>query len=125
VTIGNSVTTIGEDAFRGCSGLKVVTIPGAMTAISALIFYQCSGLRVVTIPASIATIDWCAFGDCSSLSTVINLNPVPQEIDGKAFDGIDTSACTLKVPAGSVRIYRAAPAWDEFENIVALHDAWE
>jgi hypothetical protein len=125
VTIGNSVTTIGNDAFRGCSGLKVVTIPGAMTAISALIFYQCSGLRVVTIPASIAAIDWCAFGDCSSLSTVINLNPVPQEIDDEAFDGVDTSACMLKVPAGSVGIYRAAPAWNEFENIVALHDAWE
>lgn len=35
-----------------------------------------------------------------------------------AFSGIDTDACVLHVPAGSIEAYRTAPGWNLFSHIV-------
>ena len=57
VTIGNSVTSIGESAFSGCSGLTSVTIGRAVTSIGESAFYNCYGLTSVY---NSGTIDqWC------------------------------------------------------------------
>ena len=42
-----SVTSIGGDAFRGCSGLTSVTIPNSVTSIGNYAFKGCSSLPVV------------------------------------------------------------------------------
>ena len=56
-----SVTSIGSYAFRGCSGLKTVTIPNFVTSIGSSAFYNCSGLKTVTIPNSVTSIGSSAF----------------------------------------------------------------
>ena len=70
VTIPDSVTTIGDSAFRGCSSLTSVTIPEGVTTIGEEAFYNCSSLTSVTIPDSVTTIGGWAFYDCSSLTSV-------------------------------------------------------
>ena len=64
VTIPNSVTSIGNDAFHGCYGLTSVTIPNSVTSIGNDAFYDCSGLTSVTIPNSVTSIGSYAFGYC-------------------------------------------------------------
>jgi hypothetical protein len=47
VTIGNSVTSIGVQAFYGCSGLTSVTIPNSVTSIEGYAFFDCYSLTSV------------------------------------------------------------------------------
>ena len=75
VTIPNSVTSIGQSAFGGCSGLTSVTIGNSVTSIEVSAFYNCSGLTSVTIPNSVTSIGQHAFYGCSGLTSVtINSN---------------------------------------------------
>ena len=56
LTIGNCVTSIGNHAFDGCSGLASVTIPEGVTSIGDSAFDGCSSLTSVNISDLSA---WC------------------------------------------------------------------
>ena len=70
VTIHNGVTSIGESAFDGCSGLTTVTIPNSVTSIGIFAFFGCSGLTSVTIGNSVTYIGEGAFRRCSGLTSI-------------------------------------------------------
>ena len=70
IKIPNSVTSIGNYAFYGCSGLTSVMIPDSVTSIGNSAFYNCSGLTSVTISNSVTSIGDHAFENCSSLANV-------------------------------------------------------
>ena len=76
VTIPNSVTSIGSYAFYGCSGLTSVTIPNSVTKIGEWAFSGCSRLTSITIPNSVTKIGWAAFNGCSGLTSVTIPNSV-------------------------------------------------
>ena len=59
--IPNSVTTIGDYAFNGSSGLTSVDIPESVTTIGSYAFWECSGLTSVTIGNSVTSIGNDAF----------------------------------------------------------------
>ena len=86
VSIPNSVTSIGDWAFRECSGLTSVTIPNSVTSIGDYAFYNCFGLTSVTIPNSVTSIGREAFEFCSGLTSVTIPNSVTN-IGGEAFSG--------------------------------------
>ena len=85
ITIPNSVTSIGERAFSGCSGLTSVTIPNSVTSIGDYAFYKCSSLTSVTIGNSVTSIGDGAFCYCPSLTSVTIPNSVTS-IGNSAFE---------------------------------------
>ena len=77
VTIGNSVTSIGNCMrFHGCSGLTSVTIGTALRALGCA-FYCCTGLTSVTIPDSVTSIGDAAFYGCSGLTNAYFFGNAP------------------------------------------------
>ena len=64
------VTAIGDDAFRGCSALKKVTIPQSVTSIGDSAFAGCHNLDSVTIKDAATSIGSWAFDECYKLTTL-------------------------------------------------------
>ena len=70
-SVSYSVTSIGESAFRGCTGLTSVTIPNSVTSIGLFAFQGCTGLTSVTIPNSVTSIEYYAFEGCTGLTSPV------------------------------------------------------
>lgn len=76
VTIPNTVSFIGGDAFSRCWGLTSVTIPNSVTKIGDRAFFYCTGLTSITIPNSVSEIGFAAFCGCAGLASVSIPNTV-------------------------------------------------
>ena len=68
--IPNSVTSIGDYAFGGCTGLTSVTIPNSVTSIGSSAFEFCSGLTSVTFDNSTPTLGDKVFYISSNLTDI-------------------------------------------------------
>ena len=84
VKIPNSVTSIGNNAFSGCTGLTSVEIPNSVTSIDNAAFAGCTGLTSLTIGNSVTSIGGFAFYHCSSVTSLTIPNSVTS-IGGGAF----------------------------------------
>ena len=60
-----SVTSIGSEAFYGCTGLTSVEIPNSVTSIGNYAFRGCTGLTSIEIPNSVTSIGSEAFAECT------------------------------------------------------------
>ena len=136
MTIPNSVTSIGDNAFAYCNGLTSVTIPNSVTSISdgafsgsgltsvtignsvrsigSSAFDGCTGLTSVTIGNSVRSIGIYAFRGCDGLATVVSLIENPFKIKSSVFSNITRMNGTLYVPKGTKEAYKATDGWKDF-----------
>ncbi len=85
ITIPNSVTSIGRSAFYNCTGLTSVTIPNSVTSIGGEAFYGCTGLTNITIPNSVTSIGDLAFYGCTGLTSI---NVAEDNLNYASIDGV-------------------------------------
>ena len=113
VTIPNSVKTIGGNAFSSCTGLTEVTIPNSVTTIGYGAFSHCTGLTEVTIGNSVTSIGSYAFSDCTGLNLIISHPLVPPTINSDTFYNVSTNNVILIVYSSS---YSTTNYWNNFAN---------
>ena len=117
-TTGNTytVTSIGERAFQGCSGLTSVKIPDKVESMGKYAFFGCSGLTSVKIPDSVTSIGNSAFASCSGLTSV----KIPDKVESmggeKTFENC-SNLTSVKIGNGVKSIGFAA-----FENCSKLEN---
>ena len=71
VTIPDSVTNIGSDAFSVCTNLACATIGEGLTSIPPRAFFHCGSLANVTIGKGVLSINDSAFESCGLTSVTI------------------------------------------------------
>ena len=84
ITIPASVTSIGEHAFQSCRYLTAINIPEGVTSIGSYAFEGCSSLTSITIPEGVSRITDAMFYGCANLTEVIIHGDV-KAIEGNAF----------------------------------------
>lgn len=124
LVIPNSVTSIGEYAFYGCTNLTSIELPNSVTSIGDYAFYGCSSLTSLEIPNSVTSIGWYAFRNCSSLTSV----SIPESVTtiglGGTFQGctelniVKWNAKECKIEANTNNSYY--PPFYNLENITAF-----
>ena len=71
VTIGAGVTSVGQNAFLGCTALKSVTLPAGLKTLGVYAFADCNALTSIELPASLETIGTNAFdADAGGLTEI-------------------------------------------------------
>ena len=104
--IPNSVTSIENLAFSGCSGLTTLAIPKSVTYIGYAAFSGCTGLTSLTIPNSVTKLREYTFSGCSSLTSV-NIPNKATYIDRGTFSGC-SSLKSITIPNSVTSIYSYA-----------------
>ena len=117
VAIPNSVKIIGNYAFDDCYGLTSLSIGNNVTNIGDHAFSLCSGLTSVTIPNSVTSIGKYAFSDCDGFTSVTIPNSVTS-IGEYAFCGCKGLA-SVSIGNGVTSIGRRA-----FEECYGLKEVY-
>ena len=98
----------------GC-GATEYTIPDSATSIGDNAFYGCSSITSVTIPDSVTSIGEAAFRDCDSLTSVYCKAITPPVGDYSMFYD-NASDRKVYVPMESVEAYKNAEGWSIYAD---------
>lgn len=84
ITLPNTITSIGDNAFAKCSNLADIDLPSSLKDIGSYAFTMCDRFISVTIPDSVTTIADYAFYACTGLKT-LTIGPSVTSIGNNAF----------------------------------------
>ena len=76
VYFGKNITSMGESVFAGCTKLATMDLTSKLTTIPNSSFYNCESLQSVVIPEGITSIGERAFCQCYALSSITIPNTV-------------------------------------------------
>ena len=117
VEYNGSITSIGASAFEGCTSLESITLPTTLTSIGSGAFKGCTLLEEIIIPSLVPSIGYETFKNCTSLETVtINRAHKPLTTLGtNAFQGC-SSLNEIIVPRDRIADYKND--WTSYGSII-------
>ncbi|MCQ2112698.1 MAG: leucine-rich repeat protein [Bacteroidaceae bacterium] len=104
VTIPSTVTSISEDAFKGCTALVSVTMPTSLTSISESAFEGCIALTSTTIPENVESVGKYAFKGCTALEAITIPSSVTS-VGESAFEGCTGLTDATLNGGGEIGVY--------------------
>ena len=93
ITLPNSVTSIGDEAFRNCSGLTEFTIPENITYLGDQVFEGCSGITSITWNAKSCQDRWKDLYYYSQLPFYDIYSQISSFTFGETVDSIPSYLC--------------------------------
>ncbi len=103
ITVPDSVTSLGESAFWGCTKLKSAKLGTGITEVKDHTFYSCETLEGVSIPKGVTSIGESAFSFCGKLKN-ITLPDALTTIGVSAFESCG-SLTSVTIPKSVKSIY--------------------
>ena len=100
VTLPNTITAVGKDAFSGNTNLCKIVIPDSVRTIDYAAFENCVNLNTAKIGESVRTIGSSAFSGCKNLTSV-NIPEKCDNIGSGVFAGC-TSLSNVSIAAGNL-----------------------
>ena len=108
VEIPDTVTAIGDEAFKNNTTMLSVEIPDSVTSIGNSAFMGCTSLMGVSIPDSVKTIGGSAFERCTSLvSAYLPVNEEFEVIESYTFYNCEKLK-EIVIPDSVTHIYKGA-----------------
>ena len=101
------------------AGCKNTIIPNSVMSVGESAFYGCSGLTSITIPNSVTSIGNWAFDGCSGLTSITFERTTPPEFGEDVFYKVDKSI-SVYVPANSIEAYKNVLGGLDLSDIKAL-----
>ena len=100
--------------FRGNVNLTYVNLPDTLISIGNYAFYGCTALPEITLPAGVTSIGFSAFGRCSSLQYIRIEATTPPTL--ASTNAIPSTIGAIYVPDESVAAYQSATNWSSFAS---------
>ena len=118
----DDVTTIGYSAFSG-TPITSIKIPNTVTTIGNQAFKSCGLLHSIILPENITSIGSMAFIDCPNLASVTIKATTPPSLTQVAPGAYATfnnnaSGRKIYVPEESLDAYRSAPGWISYAGSI-------
>lgn len=82
ITIGENITKIGSNWFKGITSINKIEISDSVKEISSNAFADCTNLQSVRLPAFCDKLDCSAFDGCTKFSETKYEGTIPPELDG-------------------------------------------
>lgn len=103
--------------------MKSVQLPSDVKTIGNEAFRECTGLTSLELPSGLTKIEEGAFSGCSNINSIYAYMPDPPlfDGDGKDFPTCFNENCTLYVPKKSYTAYIVAPGWGDFKTIAKFN----
>ncbi len=123
IVIPEGVTSIGDNAFYGCSKLKSVSLPSTLKSIGEEAFGECTLLENISIPDDVTRIAKKAFCRCRNLTNV-KLPSSLKSIGEEAFTECK-NLYSISIPYGTETLENGAFARCEGLTYVLIPDTVE
>ena len=113
VILNSNLIKIGYYSFYGCSSLKEISIPSSVTEIGDSAFEECSSLKEISFPSSVIQIGYSVLKNCTSITQV----SIPSSITsiGKSFFNKCSSLTHIQIPSSVTSI-----GWCAFDECKSL-----